>query len=241
MTTTPHGREQDRRFTGVPIPQADETKITIPIIRPKKTTGWIVRFIILSDDLLGLHTHYASRTVPCGFPDFDCKYCTDGKPKTWRGYLAVYDCQRKTPAIAELPPAAARQLADRSEACATLRSTYVELERTSERDNAPVRVKMFELYEPQDGSRMPAAFDLVAQLTRIWKCDPLGSDSVATDVDRENRAADEAVAEFNAQTRLDEKTNGNSHAPKVYETTQSQRDMLEANRAALSVKSGEND
>jgi len=241
MTNDAHGGNHDRRFRGAAIPNADETKLTIPIVRPSRKTGWRLNLLILSEELLGLHTHYATRTVPCGFPEHGCKFCNDGRPRTWRGYLAAYDLRRKGPCIAELPPAAARQLDDKTQGFASLRSIIIELERTSERDNAPIRLVHCERYEPESGGSIPQPFDLTAQLGRIWKADPFGEDSVPTETDDQRALADSAVEEFNAEIRLDEKTNGSPRSPKAYETTQSQRDMLAANRAALSVRSGEDD
>jgi len=241
MTNDAHGGPHDRRFSGASIPQADSEKITIPIVRPNRKTGWKLTLLILSEELLGLFTHYATRTVPCGFPEHECKFCSDGRPRTWRGYIAAYDLRRKGPCIAELPPAAARQLDDETQGFASLRSIIIDLERASERDNAPVRLMNCERYQPESGGSIPQPFDLVGQLERIWKADPFGGDSVPTEDDEQRAIADSAVEEFNARVRLDGKSNGSPPTPKAYETTAEQRLMLERNRAALPVNSGKDD
>ena len=82
MTNDAHGGPHYRRFSGASIPQADSEKITIPIVRPNRKTGWKLTLLILSEELLGLFTHYATRTVPCGFPEHECKFCSDGRPRS---------------------------------------------------------------------------------------------------------------------------------------------------------------
>lgn len=165
------------RFEGAAPPTAESAKVSIPIIRPEAKNGFKLQVVFLSDRVFGVQTHYHGRTKPCGHPNYDCRYCNEGREKRWRGYAAVLDMKTRSIALLELTGSAATKLDEATQKFNTLRGVYANIDREKPRPNAKVLVRDVTVAGDEFRHTMPDAFDVKEQLTRIWKLHPDGRDA----------------------------------------------------------------
>ncbi len=173
--------DSSTRFEGAAPPAKDDSRISIPIVRPEARNGYKVWAVILSDRVFGVMTHYQARTRPCGHPHHECRFCNAGMPKRWRGYVAAFETKSKAICLIELTPKAANELDEQTTQYTTLRGLVITLEREKPRMNAPCRVTDVEALKTSQVERIPDAFNVPDQLTRIWKMAADGSQSKPRD------------------------------------------------------------
>lgn len=120
---------------------------------------------VLSDDLLGLPTHYVGRrTQPC--TGDGCPHCADGYSWRWHGYLCVLDPRTHQKLVIELPAQACQIICEYRDAHHTLAGALLEVWRPSQKPNG--RVAAHVSHADLRGKTLPEPADLKRFLCHVW-------------------------------------------------------------------------
>jgi hypothetical protein len=145
-----------------PFTEPRQNSIKICKVRPKET----VRGLVLSDQVIGCKTHWMNgRTKPCIGIEKGCEGCLLGMPWRWKGWLAVYLPNLKTPWLLEVSQNA---YDNNLELAATegLRGRDFKASRPGDHVNSKLYIELLpSLTKPEN---VPPAFDVMAVLERIW-------------------------------------------------------------------------
>lgn len=152
-----------------------EKPIHIPIWSPKHLQP--VRAIILSESVVGVYTHYIDgRTRPCMGTVRTCGGCAAGMSRRWKGYLGCIVPVNGKRVLVEVTTEAVRGCPMLLTSKVNLRGSTIELRRTAEAKNSPVRAT---IGSGRAGHELPETFDVRQQLCVIWGVMPLGNDKPA--------------------------------------------------------------
>lgn len=153
------------------------------VIAPRGTHPLTV--LLLGERILGVLTHYLDdgkgRTVPC--EGADCRLCLAGLSRRWKGYCACVDLIAREFAVVEISEGAARSIEANPWAKHGLRGLELRLQRLKTHRNAPVYAT---LCRHGSGSPIPAAFDPVPHLMRLWDSWGVGKERRAAQLAQEN-------------------------------------------------------
>lgn len=134
MATRPRKAEVQRQDVPPPI----DTRF-VPIVRA--TVGTTQHFVILSDALVGVWTHYHMlRTIPCIGRRTGCICSTVQLAKRWTGYLACWWPQQGRQCLVEVTIDCHRNAPKLFAPGRNLRGTAIGLFRLVQRANGPVRM-----------------------------------------------------------------------------------------------------
>lgn len=156
---------------GAPLPSKTE-KRWWKIIAPIDHVPLAVTF--LSETFQGFYVHYIpeiNKNLPCP-RSANCFMCKRGSVPRWSGYAACWSTNHKDAKIVALTEYAARQLLPWLTERKTLRGAQAILQRHPQhggvrKKNDPVRVTFKGM---TDGAKLPAAFDVLHSLERMWGC-----------------------------------------------------------------------
>jgi hypothetical protein len=125
--------------------------------------------VILSHALWGVWTHWnGSRSEPCFSEKSHCNGCKRGLPKRWKGYLHVWDFERRRQVFVELTPTAAESINNQVGLGSVLRGYRVSLERMKG-DQSRLIVHVHPMHP--DVESLPSAKDPDATLRKLWGVD----------------------------------------------------------------------
>jgi hypothetical protein len=125
--------------------------------------------VILSQSLWGVWTHWnGARSEPCFQERAHCNGCKRGLPKRWKGYLHVWDLERRRQVFVELTPVAAESINSQVGLGSVLRGYRVTLERMKG-DQSRLIVHVHPMHT--DSDTLPPAKDPAGTLTKLWGTD----------------------------------------------------------------------
>lgn len=145
-------------------PDRGEHPTQLQILRtpPGKAIGGI----ITTADALGAYTHYwRGRTTVCTHPL--CEACDTHRTPRWYGYLAIISRATKTEALLEITPSCLPPIEAWLEEHGTLRGADISLQRANKKINSRLICSIRS--SDYDGSKLPDAPNVKAQLERIWE------------------------------------------------------------------------
>lgn len=162
------------KWASAPLP-SDRKYVEIVSARPKLP----VFALITSSQLIGVYTHWQpptktwdkGRTVPCLGDEIFCSGCQARRSKRWKGYLGCFNRRHSKNIIVEVTAEAANACPALIDPTNDLRGKIIELERIGDKHNSPV---MARVVSPPGKVYIPAAFNVHAQLARLWGFEELG-------------------------------------------------------------------
>lgn len=142
---------------------SDDHLPTLPLRRvPMKGK---IQGVLTTRDIRELWTHYfRGRTVGCSRPH--CPGCSQGSSKRYEGYVGLYNQSTKFHAIFGLTIGAVRQILDQVGRLDNIRGLMLTMYRRGSKSNARVVVETSAIVS--DCSALPAPFDVLEHLKRIW-------------------------------------------------------------------------
>jgi hypothetical protein len=145
-------------------PKEDQEAFGWTIVRAKP--GKELKLMVLSDDLLGMETHFAfERTGPCRL--HDCDSCNKGQVSRWKGYLLALNTANDQKIILEFTPPAYYPLADAKRKYGTLRGCLISVGRAKATFNGKVQIIVKDIKViPPGRFEVYGIWDI---LSRIWK------------------------------------------------------------------------
>jgi hypothetical protein len=139
----------------------------MPILRVK--AGQEMHFVILSESLWGIWTHWAgNRSEPCFAENATCPGHKRGLPRRWKGYLHVWHIDKRLEAFIELTPTAAHCLLDQAGKNCSLRGLRLKLRRTGA-SNGRLLVNLLPANPSMEGFAQPK--DPESILCKLWGVD----------------------------------------------------------------------
>lgn len=146
-----------------PTPAADRVK-HVPIISPRPHQT--LYMVITTEQVMGVETHWIEqRTTPCMQEVGDCRGCTAGLAKRWKGYLGGADLSTGRLGIIEVTLGAWEHCPRLQERDKSLRGLIAKLYRRGTKRNSPAFI---ELQAPTKNILLPPFPDLARQLRIIW-------------------------------------------------------------------------
>lgn len=136
------------------------------VVRVKTITPQL--FIVLSDKLLTVHTHYVGRSKECTMDEMQtCEGCRLGAPRRWKGY---FDCINHTTSercFLELTPPACKVVELLCEDRATSRGLLLEVSKT--KGGAQGRYIVRSTNTSIDVATLPSPIDPLPTLRVLWE------------------------------------------------------------------------
>lgn len=125
----------------------------------------VIAGVITTRDLREVWTHFhRGRTVGCSRPD--CPGCESSCPQRYEAYVGLYSPPSKKHIILGLTVGAVRQIVDQIGRLDSIRGLVISATRASKRPNARVVLETGLVYA--DMSALPASFEVLEHLERIW-------------------------------------------------------------------------
>lgn len=143
---------------------ASGDRVTTLPLRRVPASGSIAG-VITTREVREVWTHYhRGRTVGCSRPH--CPGCESRCPMRYEGYVGLYSPPTKKHIILGLTCGAVRQIVDQVGRLDQIRGLVISAQRSSKRVNARVVVETGLVYA--DMSALPASFEVLDHLARIW-------------------------------------------------------------------------
>ena len=146
---------------GAALPTSPEER-WYKVVSPHRSTPLVAG--ILGDTFFGQWTHWVQTTIPCS-ADHHCRYCREGMPNRWVGYIAATIGGSVGDRVLALTEGAARQLLPILTKRGTLRGLEIELKREAGKPNGAVMVKVLNSRSPDS---VKPSFCVLSSLSRMW-------------------------------------------------------------------------
>jgi hypothetical protein len=138
-------------------------------IRRLKKKQWVI-VTILCDSIWGVYVHWnGSKTEPCFEDKKKCPGHARQLPLRWKGYLHVWDHERKEECFLELTPLSAEQLLEQLGQLCGMRGSRCRVERM-DGDKARLRVTL--LGAGDHHGELPAEKSPLPTLSKLWGIAP---------------------------------------------------------------------
>lgn len=143
-----------------------ESKSFYPLISPKPGTETVS--LIASERPVSCWKHYVEGvSYPCP-RDRSCPYCIKHLSPRWMAYLSGFDPISGRACLIELTAGAFHSCKELQDVNFNLRGKFIKLTRKGRAPNAPVIAKVEEAPPYAKAWKIPAAFDIVGSLLRMW-------------------------------------------------------------------------
>lgn len=124
--------------------------------------------VILGTKIVGYWTHWDGKaTLPCNGADDDCSPCKRHLPKRWKGYLHVYDTQRKRQVFLEITPVAAECIKRDIPSEQPMRGIRLNITRAAG-DKARLSISVWPADTSGDPQLWPAEKHPLETLLKLW-------------------------------------------------------------------------